>query len=44
MQQLPLTPDNILDNALWMFDQLPDNQKNMFIQKYKGGREDFPNA
>jgi hypothetical protein len=40
----PLTPDNILDNALQMFDQLPDDQKNAFIQKYEGGREDFPNA
>ena len=43
-QQPPLTPDNILDNALQMFDQLPNDQKNAFIQKYEGGREDFPNA
>jgi hypothetical protein len=44
MQQPPLTPDNILDNALQMFDQLPDAQKNAFIHKYEGGREDFPDA
>ena len=43
-QKPPLTLDNILDNALQMFDQLSDDQKNTFIQKYKGGREDFPNA
>ena len=43
-QKPPLTLDNILDNALQMFNQLPDDQKNTFIQKYKGGREDFPNA
>jgi hypothetical protein len=27
-----------------MFDQLPDAQKNAFIHKYEGGREDFPDA
>ena len=43
-QQPLLTPDNILDNALQMFDQLLDDQTNAFIQKYEGGREDFPNA
>jgi hypothetical protein len=40
----PLTPDNILDNALQMFDRLPDAQKNAFIHKYEGGKEDFPDA
>ena len=44
VQQPPLTPDNILDNALRMFDQLPDTQKNTFIQMYKGKGEDFPDA
>jgi len=43
-QQPPLTPDNILDNALQMFDRLPDAQKNAFIHKYEGGKEDFPDA
>ena len=42
--QPPLTPDNILDNALQMFDRLPDVQKNAFIHKYEGGKEDFPDA
>jgi len=27
-----------------MFDRLPDAQKNAFIHKYEGGKEDFPNA
>jgi hypothetical protein len=31
MQQPPLTLDNILDNTLQMFNQLPNNQKNAFI-------------
>ena len=44
VQQPPLTPDNILENTLQMFDQLPDAQKNTFIHKYEGGREDFPDA
>ena len=43
-QQPPLTPDNILDSALQMFDRLPDAQKNAFIHKYEGGKEDFPDA
>ena len=37
--QAPLTPENILDNALKMFDGLPNDQKDAFIQKYEG--EDF---
>jgi hypothetical protein len=43
-QYPPLTPDNILDNALKMFDQLPNEQKNAFIQQYEGREEDFPDA
>jgi hypothetical protein len=42
--QDPLTPQNILDNAIRMFDTLPDNQKDAFIQKYEGGQEDFAEA
>jgi hypothetical protein len=44
VQYPPLTPDNILDNALKMFDQLPNEQKNAFIQQYEGKGEDFPDA
>ncbi len=36
-----ITPKNILDNAIRMFDTLPLDQKNAFIQKYEGGQEDF---
>ena len=36
-----ITPKNILDNALKMFDTLPMDQKDTFIQKYEGGQEDF---
>src|SRR5216683_6368090 len=36
-----ITPENILDNAIRMFDTLPLDQKDTFIQKYKGGQEDF---
>src|SRR6266851_5177949 len=36
-----ITPKNILDNAIRMFDTLPLDQKDAFIQKYEGGREDF---
>ena len=36
-----ITSENILDNALKMFDTLPVDQKDAFIQKYKGGKEDF---
>ena len=39
-----LTPENILDNAIAMFDTLPLDQKDTFIQKYKGGQEDFAEA
>ena len=42
--QDPLTPQNILDNAIKMFDTLPDDQKDAFIQKYEGGQEDFAEA
>jgi hypothetical protein len=40
--QNPISPQNILDNALKAFDQLPMDQKDAFIQKYEGGAEDFP--
>jgi hypothetical protein len=40
--QTPISPQNILDNALKAFDQLPLDQKDAFIQKYEGGAEDFP--
>ena len=36
-----ITPENILDNAIRMFDTLPLDQKDAFIQKYEGGQEDF---
>jgi len=39
--QQALTPDSILDNALTMFDQLPDQLKDNFIQKYKGESQNF---
>ena len=36
-----ITPENILDNAIKMFDTLPMDQKDAFIQKYEGSQEDF---
>ncbi len=39
--QEAITPENILDNTLKMFDTLPLDQKDTFIQKYEGGKEDF---
>ena len=36
-----ITPENILDNAIQMFDTLPRVQKDAFIQKYEGAQEDF---
>jgi len=39
--QAAITPDGILDNALTMFDQLPDHMKDQFIQKYEGESQDF---
>ncbi len=39
-----LTPENILDNGIRMFDTLPLDQKDAFIQKYEGGQEDFAEA
>src|SRR6266851_9921177 len=39
--QEAITPENILDNAIKMFDTLPLDQKDAFIQKYEGGQEDF---
>jgi len=39
--QTALTLDSILNNALTMFDQLPNCLKDKFIQKYKGELQDF---
>jgi hypothetical protein len=39
--QEPLTPEGILDNALAMFDCMPDHMKDKFIQKYEGKSQDF---
>jgi hypothetical protein len=39
--QQALTPDSILDNALTMFDRLPDQLKDDFIQKYEGELQNF---
>ena len=39
--QQALTPDSILDNALTMFNQLPDQLKDNFIQKYEGESQNF---
>ena len=39
--QPPLTPDNILDNALFAFDQLSNGLKDEFIQKYEGESQNF---
>ena len=36
-----ITPENILDNTIRMFDTLALDQKDTFIQKYEGGQEDF---
>ena len=40
--QKELTPDNILDNALTMFDGLSLDMKDQFIQRYEGKSQDFP--
>jgi hypothetical protein len=39
--QTALTPDGILDNALAMFDKLPDHLKDDFIQRYEGQLQNF---
>jgi hypothetical protein len=39
--QEALTPEGILDNALAMFDRMPDHMKDEFIQKYEGKSQDF---
>jgi hypothetical protein len=39
--QQALTPDGILGNALTMFNQLPDQLKDDFIQKYEGESQNF---
>ena len=43
MQEV-LTPENILNNAIAMFDTLLLDQKDAFIQKYEGRQEDFAEA
>ncbi len=40
--QVAITPDSILNNALAMFNRLPDHLKDDFIQKYEGESQDFP--
>jgi len=40
-QQMPLTPDRILDNALFAFDHLSEDLKDQFIQKYEGDSPNF---
>jgi hypothetical protein len=39
--QEALTPEGILDNALAMFDRMPDHMKDEFIQKYEGELQNF---
>jgi hypothetical protein len=39
--QMALTPDGILDNALTMFDKLPDHLKDNFVQRYEGQLQNF---
>jgi hypothetical protein len=39
--QEALTPKGVLDNALAMFDHMPDQMKDEFIQKYEGKLQDF---
>jgi hypothetical protein len=39
--QEALTPEGILDNALAMFNRMPDHMKDEFIQKYEGKLQDF---
>ncbi len=39
--QSAITPKNILNNTIRMFDTLPLDQKDAFIQKYEGTQEDF---
>jgi len=39
--QMPLSPLNLLSNALSAFDSLPNDQKDKLIQKYERGTQDF---
>jgi hypothetical protein len=39
--QPALTPNGILDNALAMFDRLPDQLKDDFMQRYEGKSQNF---
>jgi hypothetical protein len=36
-----LTPDRILNNALAMFDRLPEHLKDDFVQRYEGKSQNF---
>jgi hypothetical protein len=39
--QPALTPDRILENALAMFDRLPEQLKDDFVQRYEGKSLNF---
>ena len=39
--QEALTLEGILNDALAMFDRMPDHMKDEFIQKYEGKSQDF---
>ena len=39
--QEALTPEGILNNALAVFDRMPDHMKDEFIQKYEGESQNF---
>jgi hypothetical protein len=39
--QTALMPEGILDNALAMFDRLPDHLKDDFVQRYEGQSQNF---
>ena len=40
----PISPGNLLDNALAVFNVLPREDKDKMIEKYEGNKEDFPTA
>jgi hypothetical protein len=42
--QEALTLEGILNNALAMFNRMPDHMKDEFIQKYEGESQDFRNV
>jgi hypothetical protein len=39
--QEALALEGVLNNALAMFDRMPDHMKDKFIQKYEGKSQDF---